>query len=129
MILEKTQNSGKKELISTGYPMTLKRVINRNQLQDGDYQTLPKQWWFLLQKPGPVDHLSAAQQIQTLASFYDHFINQLNNLEGKIKLLAGDLRRLERDAVDEDGICKYIAQKTQIDENTVAAVLKEFMDF
>jgi hypothetical protein len=51
------------------------------------------------------------------------------NEEDRIRLLAGDLRRLEKDVVDENGICKYIAGRISIPEETVAAVLKEFVAF
>lgn len=55
------------------------------------------------------------------------FIEDLYTYENKARLLAGDLRRLETDTVDERATCLYISQKTGIDVNAVAAVLAEFI--
>jgi hypothetical protein len=84
-----------------GYPMTFRRVVNRNGLNDGDYGKPPQTW-----------------------SAYGG-----SDLSQKATLLAGDLRRLERDAVDENAICAHIAGKTGIDREIVAAVLKEFISW
>ena len=52
---------------------------------------------------------------------------RLRRYEESMRLLLGDLRRLEADAVDEAAICTYIAHRTGIDADIVAAVLKEFI--
>ena len=44
-------------------------------------------------------------------------------------MLLGDLRRLEADVIDEQGICQHIASRIGVDTDTVAAVLKEFVSF
>jgi|SRR5579885_1140114 len=103
-----------------GYPMTWKRVINRNGLHDGNYRDVPRNW-----RSGtncnPLDDgapsVSAARR------------ESLMRLEERAASLAGDLRRLEIDALDEKEICTYISHRTKIDSGTVAIILKEFMNF
>lgn len=79
-----------------GYPMTYRRVVNRNDLR-GDY----------------------GSKLTGVA--FDAVI------QNKWSLLQGDLRRLEKDAVDERAICEAIALKLMLDKELVAAVIREFM--
>lgn len=83
-----------------GYPMTFQRVVNRNGLKDGSYEYPPSMWF-----------------------------GDAEGLRKRAMLLAGDLRRLENDALDEQAICGHIADRTGIDRDTVAAVLKEFISW
>lgn len=100
-----------------GYPMTFKRVINRNQVSEGGYGDWPKTW------PAPnLDKLAVATNP-------DWYIDAFNGVKQRVGALLGDLRRLETDAVDENATCKAIALRTGIDEEIVAAVLKEFMQW
>ena len=102
-----------------GYPMTWARVINRNGLKEGDYDKAPWSWQVNLN----LDIASIDKYIQ------DEMPKKLREYEGRIKILVGDIRRLEKDAVDENVICKIVAQRTGIDANIVAAVIKEFMSY
>lgn len=109
--------------------MTYQRVIKRNRLSDGDYQQPPAAW-----------HSSGTAIVdpQTLEKdalihvidFWKKAINdQAASFNGRLGQLAGDLRRLERDAVDEGSVNAYIAERTGLDREVVAAVLKEFISW
>lgn len=106
-----------------GYPMTFKRVLHRNRLDQGDYGT----------KLIPVNtSTDVAPRVPNDGSdfkglhirFLSDEIDKANQIWST---LCGDLRRLERDAVDEAAICAYVAKKIGIDPEIVAAVLKEFI--
>jgi hypothetical protein len=81
------------------YPMTYRRVLDRNHLQDGDYGQPPAGW----------RHLTA-------------------ELNQGFAMLAGDLRRLEHDAVDGQALCHEIAERSGQTPEVVASVLREFFD-
>lgn len=123
-----------------GYPMTWKRLINRNGLGDGTYSVTPTAWVpqanTETREPIPPEQFTGvppeAREATTLRSTQDlsNFrADALLLLERKARNLAGDLRRLEHDTVDEGAICEYVATRTGIDVDKVAAVLKEFMDW
>ena len=78
--------------------MTFQRVLNRNKLADGNYENVPTEW----AHHGPtyiskekVDALYPASRV------YDQWKSDNDYLNRKLALLAGDLRRLEKDMVDE----------------------------
>ncbi len=83
-----------------GYPMTWQRFIRRNRLTEGDYVVSPDAFW------------TGSQEVPQ-----------------RVRNMMGDLRRLEKDALDERAICVHIAKETGTDAETVAAVLKEFMSW
>lgn len=107
-----------------GYPMTYKRVVKRNALEKGggysdagdhkartnlgDYAT----------GPGPIEEFYAAMG--------PHYVEEIKRYESRFKSILGDLRRLEQDAQDEWGIAEPISRRTGIEQDIVAAVLKEF---
>lgn len=112
-----------------GYPMTYQRVINRNRLQDGAYDQEPVDWyaappktaWSLLEDKEPAYLIEHGKRLE---QYHNEAAERWND---RIRGLVGDLRRLEADAVDEEAICSYVADRTGVDAETVAAVLKEFM--
>lgn len=110
-----------------GYPMTFRRLLNRNGLTEGNYghsggPSLPWQIQVNLTHPGLLepDKLAVVQ--------WPYAVDRLKRYESQAALLLGDLRRLESDTVDEGWICKTIASKTGVDPDTVAAVLKEWLN-
>jgi hypothetical protein len=104
-----------------GYPMTFRRVVNRNGLGEGDYSgNLPYQWSTRGVVPEAGD--PSVYQLPFL-------VERIRGYERGLHMLLGDLRRLEADTVDENTTCKHIASRTGIDVDTVAAVLKEFMSW
>jgi hypothetical protein len=115
-----------------GYPMTWQRFVNRNGLVDGDYQKPPKSW----PQPRGATHIGldeefcGFQDAEALARAYRNSrqreLDDHTGLVHRFGGLAGDLRRLETDALDERAICGLIAEKTGLDADSVAAVLKEF---
>lgn len=105
-----------------GYPMTFKRVVQRNNLVTGDYDTSPKYHSY----SNPVWD-KQYQNEELLLDIIKHYTETVNRLNDYFKRLAGDLRRLEHDVVDEDALCSLIANRTKIEPDVVAAVLKEFM--
>lgn len=105
-----------------GYPMTITRVIHRNQLSDGDYDKSPLHRYYF--KPVWDERF---QDEKLLLDVIAGLTKTVNDVNSAFRMLAGDLRRLERDVLDEDAICKLIAQRTNVDPDSVAAVLKEFM--
>jgi hypothetical protein len=106
-----------------GYPMTWQRVVNRNRLAVGDYDNAG-------------DH-AARVNLHNKGGLYDDdtfysqvgpfYVERIKGYESQMKSILGDLRRLEKDTVDEGEIAKHIASRTDIDVDTVAAVLKEFI--
>ena len=103
-----------------GYPMTYKRVINRNGLADGDYDTPPQRapFWHFNNKPEVLIHM-----LPEISKKIDTTLNAYANL-------CGDLRRFERDTLDEApfGPVARIAARTGISPDVVAGVLKEFLN-
>jgi hypothetical protein len=107
-----------------GYPMTYQRVISRNGLADGDYGTLPTRWAGPL-SGGPTTYRDDPEWQRT----FEMWAAERKQLAGRIQSIAGDLRRLEGDALDEQAITVYIVNKTGVDMDTVALVLRAFMEW
>jgi hypothetical protein len=99
-----------------GYPMTWIRIILRNGLIDGNYVDSPTHWAVNCNMSKESDATMGAVRREYLERF-DH----------KIKMLTGDVRRLEEDVTDEAAICQRIADKLKMNKDDVAAVLLEFM--
>jgi hypothetical protein len=102
--------------------MTWQRILSRNHLRKGGYDD-PADWKILTNTSSKDDGSEAVSRTRR-----EHLVI----LETKAKNLLGDLRRLEKDALDEDAIVKTISFRlrttsTAVDENLIAAVLKEFM--
>lgn len=112
-----------------GYPMTWRRLLNRNHLGDGDYGESP-QYWRLFVRGKPVNRegfqegVDIADVMQTMLDHQDEAAEQAN---ARAAMFAGDLRRLERDTLDERLVCQEIARRLDFDPDVVAAVLKEWM--
>lgn len=107
-----------------GYPMTFQRFVKRSQLERGDYSIdLDVPWTTYYWPRGYVKDAFSEE----LRREFDRQNGEREELGRKLKLLTGDLRRLEKDATDENAVCKYIAFRTGIDVEIVAAVLKEFI--
>lgn len=102
-----------------GYPMTWKRLLSRNQVADGTYDVVPERFALMLgvNRNPKDDGNDAVGEVRRMA---------LDNAERWARMFAGDLRRLERDTVDERATCSVIANRTGIDMEVVATVLKEF---
>ena len=108
-----------------GYPMTYQRVVNRNQiLKGGDYAQAP-----LIVFHAPTIMPDYIDDPNVNKRAFEAAREELERANSMIRMVNGDLRRLERDAVDENATCVRIAQRTGIDEETVAAVLKEFFSW
>lgn len=112
-----------------GYPMSYQRVLNRNRLHDGSYDTEPVDWfapgtavaWSVVDDGNYENVLAFAQG---MAESYNGAAKRYN---AKVRLLMGDLRRLEADTVDEGAICQRIVADTGLSLDDVAAVLKLWM--
>lgn len=102
-----------------GYPMTWQRVLRRNNLLSGGYATAPTGWDTQVNVNSTVDPHAALEILQAQRL-------RLLRYEKQATLLAGDMRRLEEDARDEQAICEHIAKRTLLGAAEVAAVLKEF---
>jgi hypothetical protein len=109
-----------------GYPMTLSRVLNRNGLADGDYGTTPARWHAAFASVYDGSTGDPMDWYRKLAAQYGRHCERQNS---SVQLLAGDLRRLERDTVDEQAICQHVARRTGADADLVAAVLKAYLEF
>ncbi len=113
--------------------MTFQRLLNRNGLQEGDYTSGLREL-AAASEPTHVD-LDAERcgfvDVEALERAYrglwDSYRVRHVYVSERLRLLVGDLRRLERDAVDERGICTHIVQRTGLAPDVVAAVLKEFV--
>lgn len=86
-----------------GYPMTFRRFVDRNRL---------------LASGG---HKAPGYSVPSAAA------GPMTTEEGQLRAaIAGDLIRLIEDSLDEQAICRYIASRTGIEQETVAVVLQEF---
>lgn len=109
-----------------GYPMTFKRLINRGRWNDGDY-TKPPEAWQIQVNIGELGLIKTDEEfIQHLGPYWR---KRLQEYETMSRSFAGDLRRLEKDAVDEDAYCNVIAQRTGVPSDIVAIVIKEFIGY
>lgn len=101
-----------------GYPMSWRRVISRNGLHEGDYASPPVGWQVhvnVREQDDAVDRVAAVRRERCLA------------YQRQASSLAGDLRRLEHDALDESAVCQSIVSKTGVAADDVAAVLQAFL--
>lgn len=98
--------------------MSWRRVVARNGLGDGDYGTPPLRWRNGVNVNESEDGEAAVGKARR---------EKCEHYEAQASALAGDLRRLERDALDEGAICQLIADRTGIHADMVAAVLQEFL--
>lgn len=108
-----------------GYPMTFQRVLNRNGLADGDYVNSPQRHAKNVNTDATT---GTAGEDSFKIAIFPHLAQRVDGYEQAFKMLAGDLRRLEQDAVDENpnGVCGHIARQTGLEMEVVAMVLKEF---
>lgn len=110
-----------------GYPMTFQRVVNRNDVR-GDYGTklLTVTTNF---DADPDDFQAGVDFTHVLRKHIQFLEREIDRANGRWGSLSGDLRRLERDAVDENemGVAGHIARRTGIDREVVGVVLKEFV--
>jgi hypothetical protein len=107
--------------------MTWKRVVNRNGLSDGDYSAPPQRHSKRVLTDATEASLASERETKLLR--YDHLAKRVEEYEKAFCMLAGDIRRLEQDAVDESGICLSISNRVGVDADVVAIVLKEFMEW
>lgn len=111
--------------------MTYRRVVNRNGLATGDYgariSTMNVGPGETMVDLSPDDFNEGVDFIEVQRRHIADLYNEIRRIDGCWSALLGDLRRLERDAVDEKSVCAYVAQRTGIDAEVVAAVLKEFI--
>lgn len=111
-----------------GYPMTFQRLLNRNRLSQGDYdhQSLAPYPHVGLDEP-----LCGYQDVAALERAYRTQFRITNDerltAKSRLNMILGDLRRLERDAVDEGTLARVVAEKAHLDLDIVAAVIKEFL--
>jgi hypothetical protein len=92
--------------------MTVRRVLDRNGLAEGDYADAGRH---------------AANVNLALRVIADVRAERILRYESAMKLILGDLRRLEHDAVDENAIVERVCQMTGIEADDVAAVIRAFM--
>ena len=103
--------------------MTFQRFVRRNFLIEGDYAKPPPEWSRWWQHRGYVPDAYTLQERVDM----DRANEERKLLADRLSLMLGDLRRLERDSQDEGATARYIAARTGIDAEQVAAVLKEFI--
>ena len=100
-----------------GYPMTFRRFVCRNGLEDGDYG----------EPPGfaPVEPHPDAARVLSREELAEMLRTTTEDYRRRAMSMAGDLRRLERDLVDERALCREITRRTGLSGDDVAAVLRE----
>lgn len=94
-----------------GYPMTWRRVIQRNGIE------APGIWDAMVNISADVDasvSVSAVRR-ERIVCYAD-----------QVRLLRDDIRRLIQDSQDETAVCAQIYRRTGLATDIVAAVLKEF---
>lgn len=102
-----------------GYPLTWQRFVRRNKLTDGSYAATPVGWATDVNTSDTIDPRAALDIVQAQRLRLLRYAKQAS-------LLAGDLRRLEADAQDEQALCEHVSQRTGLGVDAVATVLKEF---
>lgn len=100
-----------------GYPMTWQRVVGRNRLNED------AAW-----------HAYAGADVdesghERLHLAYEHWRRAADAFNRRVASLRSDIARLESDTRDEGSICQRIAERTHIEADVVAAVLKEFLSW
>ena len=103
--------------------MTWRRVIHRNALSDGDYLKAPLGWSLQVNVTDP--GLGSMEELR--GHVWPYLVIRAEGYERQAKNLAGDLRRLELDALDEGEICLAIERTTMVPSEVVAVVLQEFL--
>lgn len=110
-----------------GYPLTWQRFINRNRLAEGGYGTVMTGVNTRMHEELTADRFNEDVVIADVLRDSLHYVSdEIVKMNSRWSMLLGDLRRLEYDAVDEQSICLSIAQRTRLDPEIVATVLKEF---
>ena len=99
--------------------MSYQRVVRRNHLV-GDYASSK-----LITVN--VDNFPDLDPDDIARMMHPHYVEAIKGANARWSMLQGDLRRLEDNATDENAICTYIANRTSLDPDTVAVVLKEFL--
>ena len=115
-----------------GYPMTWRRVIGRNGLHKGGYDDAGQHKVCMNMGIVGIVKPDVPMEIQlrnVYASMGPDYVRHIETNENNWKILLGDIRRLEADVADEKTICRHIATRTGVDPDTVATVLKEFMNY
>lgn len=112
-----------------GYPMTYQRVIHRNGLSAGDYDSRTSDMGGEITIPVKADFRPGVDYEEVLKDLLRHQNENLERAKGGRQMLLGDLRRLELDALDERAHVQYIAQRLGADPDLVAAVIREFMSW
>ena len=106
-----------------GYPMTFDRVIRRNNLGTGGYDDAAK--WGLSVNLNNLGLMASGDEFDRV--MVGEYRRRLREYEASAKMLLGDLRRLETDAIDERAVCAIVAERTKVDPETVAVVIREFL--
>ena len=111
-----------------GYPMSYRRFINRNRLAEGDYANLPFSPYPHVKIDEPLCGFESVEALErAYRSQFNHWNDDRAAQHSRESCLRGDLRRLERDTIDEDAICRVVADKAGADPEIAAAVLKEWI--
>jgi len=111
-----------------GYPMTYRRLVNRNNLREAEYGATLSGHNTKLADELTADKFNEGVNIEdVLRDTVRSLSQEIDRMNAVWSMLSGDLRRLERDTTDESVICHEIARKVGIDADVVAAVLKEWM--
>jgi hypothetical protein len=112
-----------------GYPMTFQRFVKRNALDQGGYlhgaAKLPLAWAIRVN----IDQPGLLPPAELPATMWPYVVERVKEYERQVGNVLGDLRRLETDTMDERACCTFIAARTGVDPDVVAAVLKEFINW
>lgn len=116
-----------------GYPLTFQRLLNRNNLQDVDYgsklsgvNTGPGR---TMLDVTAADFNEGVDFVHLLKKDIKLLYQEIDRVNQKWSMLCGDIKRLQKDAVDEAAICNHIAHETGLNVEMVAAVLKAWMEW
>ena len=102
-----------------GYPMTYSRVLSRNRLA-GNY-TQPRQY-------APQGWYDCESKVHHEAGDDGPPFSPAGDYGDALRLLSGDLRRLERDATEPGWWRRELANRAGVDEETLVRVLTAFWD-
>lgn len=110
-----------------GYPMTYNRVLCRNSL-GGNYTKVrqyiqPDGTWINTEKNADGSHVVHYANTEMMPGYTEATLNYDPRL-----MIAGDLRRLEKDSVEPGYRRTQIAKDAGVDEETVVKVLKAFFE-
>jgi hypothetical protein len=118
--------------------MTYRRLVARNKLSGGNYSLPPPEWANLWSKGAHSEldeTLCGYENVAALENAYRELWKRQQAdrgaFGGVLSTITGDLRRFERDSLDENAIVDYIIHRLgyEVNRDDIAAIIRFFFEF